>query len=73
MTNEYVVEYSEYTTSDGIKYRLPFEMHEEIVRCKDCQNATPDGRFCYEFGEYDDPANVDPNGFCAWATKRGEI
>ena len=56
---------------DG-EWNIVLDHNQAIVRCKDCQNATPDGRFCYEFGEYDNPANVEPDGFCAWGTKEDE-
>lgn len=53
---------------------------EEIVRCRDCWHSFADGTVCWNpmfvhselfEGEWDDfPADVEPNGFCAWAVKR---
>ena len=33
---EYVTSYKECETTDHVKYTLPIEKNEEIVRCRDC-------------------------------------
>lgn len=60
-------------------------LHEEIVRCRDCEHYYPHGvptcqrnRECvtgYDingyYGEwYDGEFYVEPDGFCAWAERR---
>lgn len=47
-----------------------YELHEEIVRCRDCIGLveTWDGWECERFsGEYH---RAEPKGFCAWAERR---
>ena len=47
-----------------------YELHEEIVRCRDCIGLveTWDGWECERFsGEYH---RAEPDGFCAWAERR---
>lgn len=53
---------------------------EEIVRCRDCKHSFKDGALCNLFAswipvaggdEYAElPADVEPNGFCAWGERR---
>lgn len=52
----------------------------EIVRCRDCKHSHKDGALCNLFAswvpiaggdEYECiPADVEPDGFCAWAERR---
>ena len=47
----------------------PKEPKEEIVRCRDCEYASYDSRWCYR------PTNVDvlsirPDGYCAWGERK---
>ena len=51
----------------------------DLVRCRDCERATNDGYGCTLFDSReqgasyrweDVPAEVDPDGFCAWGERR---
>ena len=51
----------------------------QVVRCRDCEHATDDGYGCTLFGRReqvgsyrweDVPAEVEPDGFCAWGGRR---
>ena len=51
----------------------------EAVRCRDCKYVTDEGYGCKYFSHYeqgasyrweDVPAEVDPDGFCAWGERR---
>lgn len=46
--------------------------HEEIVRCRDCRHYHAEFSSCDEFGDkwHDEYANVEPDGFCAWACRK---
>lgn len=60
---------------DGRVVRYPQEIRERIVRCRDCKYAEGDTR-CTRFHEADQdgyghyPADICPDGFCAWASER---
>lgn len=52
-----------------------------IARCRDCKHAANNGYSCTFFGrrEYvgsyrweDVPAEVEPDGFCAWGKRAGD-
>ena len=45
---------------------------EEIVRCRDCEHYRDRLNGCAEFGDEsrDEYANVEPDGFCAWACRK---
>lgn len=47
---------------------------EEVVLCRDCAHSWKDGTSCNYFSDFDDgliiPAIVEPDGFCAWASRR---
>lgn len=52
---------------------------EEIVRCRDCDFSTCDGKCCWHFAYYellDDgscvkmPADVEPDGFCSYGRRK---
>ena len=54
-------------------------VRERIVRCRDCRYATDEGYGCKHFSHYeqgasyrweDVPADVEPDGFCAWGERR---
>ena len=55
--------------------RGPEERRERVVRCRDCKYAEGDTR-CTRFHEADQdgyghyPANICPDGFCAWGEER---
>lgn len=51
----------------------------EVVRCRDCKYVTDEGYGCKYFSHYeqgasyrweDVPAEVEPDGFCAWASRK---
>lgn len=60
---------------DGRVVRYPQEIRERIVRCRDCKYAEGDTR-CTRFHEADQygyghyPADICPDGFCAWGEER---
>lgn len=47
-----------------------FTEGEQIVRCRDCKHKEPGGDWCYltshEF-------MVEPNGFCSWGERKGDV
>lgn len=47
---------------------------EEIVRCRDCEHFHDSVNGCDEFGDEWNGmwAIVEPDGFCAWALRKGE-
>ena len=47
---------------------------EAIVRCRDCRHYHAEINGCDEFGDiwHDEYANVEPDGFCAWAERKEE-
>ena len=55
---------------------------EPIVRCRDCSHSRKDGTLCMFFASWEPiaggdeyaeiPADVEPDGFCAWGEKRGD-
>lgn len=57
-----------------------YELHEEIVRCRDCKYANEDGDECVYFAAWeplpegdefrDVYVDVEPDGFCAWGERR---
>ena len=51
-----------------------YQLVDEIVRCRDCKFGVDGGKYCAEgCADSWDWRNVEPNGFCAWATcKCGE-
>ena len=69
---EYVTLYEESETTDHIKYTLPIEKGEEIVRCRDCmffkEEPPDDAGFCMYW--VDRVIYHDADGFCAWGERR---
>lgn len=69
---EYVTLYKIHETHDHVKYKLPVEYREEIVRCGDCKyyETVPEdsGDWC---GYWTDRIYADArgSGFCAWGVK----
>ena len=74
MMTEYVVTVSSDFASGERGVLLPTEIRERIVRCRDCVHRYIDsetfeesvelcGKLCYM---------VDPDGFCAWGTAKGD-
>ena len=55
-------------------------LHEKVVRCRDCRHSRHDGIGCAHFAAYEPIpggdefgeilADVEPDGFCAWAERR---
>ena len=45
---------------------------EEVVRCRDCRHYRERINGCVEFGDESrgEYANVEPDGFCAWASRK---
>lgn len=68
---EYVTSYEECETTDHIKYTLPIEKGEEIVRCRDCKYYE-DYTGCCTRRDCVAPMAVTAGGFCAWAERRGD-
>lgn len=63
--SEYVVEI-EYDTINGT---FSQKRHEEIVRCRDCEYASYDSRWCYRLLNAEEPPTT-PDGFCAWGKRK---
>ena len=74
---------TEYITEhyfDGESMAIHQARREEIVRCRDCKHSRKDGTLCMFFAAYEPiaggdeyaemPADVEPDGFCAWAVRR---
>lgn len=54
---------------------------ERVVRCADCRHGAKGGQECRHFTHYEQgachewnevPADVEPDGFCAWGEEREE-
>ena len=46
---------------------------ERVVRCRDCAMSSAMGYLCERFrDDFGRPANVVPEGFCAWGEPREE-
>lgn len=78
---EYVFEIDESRADD--MGSMPCERREEVVRCRDCEHAmehrsksilgTELVTLTYSGpiqGAYSEGADVEPDGFCAWASRR---
>lgn len=73
---EYIVEYPDYLVDEEYVQEC-INVHERIVRCKDCEYYSSyfglcnhpliDGGF-----EGDVYLDVEPDGFCAWGERRDE-
>ena len=61
--------YREYCNGDYIR---PINRLDNVVRCRDCANYRENVLGCAEFGDEarGEYANVEPDGFCAWAVRR---
>ena len=68
---------SEYIVQFG--YEPPTGVKEQIVRCRDCEHYDSERYGCWWFAhaerqpDYswaDEPSDVEPDGFCAWAERR---
>ena len=68
----------EYTRLHGAKTLYGYNLHEEIVRCRDCMYSWVDGTLCnfwmrdYNF-ENPTPSSVEPDGFCKWGKSRERL
>lgn len=70
---------AEYVVDEPSDRSASWRVHERIVRCRDCEYATSDGCGCTLFGRReqrasyrweDVPAEVEPDGFCSWASRK---
>ena len=69
-----------YRTPNGYKAEKWLVVREEIVRCKDCEHSRKDGTLCMFFEAWEPipggdefaeiPADVEPDGFCAWGERK---
>lgn len=78
---EYIVEYPAWA-DEYIDVHDCINVHERIVRCKDCKFYDTEGVYtdytrelqennCYHFKDYEgSPMPVGPDGFCAWGELR---
>lgn len=65
---------------DDARYEMDWTPKEEIVRCRDCEHVREDGTLCMFFASWEQiaggdeyaemPADVEPDGFCAWACRK---
>lgn len=59
------------------------DVRDEVVRCRDCQESRRDGTLCVLFASWEPisggdefvsvPADVEPDGFCAWGRRRATL
>lgn len=58
-----------------------YELHEEIVRCRDCKHFTPKGAHKFENGKVNADyctyvrswmLQITPDGYCKWGERRSE-
>ena len=78
--SEYIIDYELIPLKWRDGYGLSdTELTEEIVRCGDCANfdAKRDGCWWFAHAERqpdyswaDEPSDVEPDGFCAWAQRK---
>lgn len=53
--------------------RMGTELHERIVRCKDCKFGVDGGEYCAEdCADSWDWRCVEPDGFCAWGERKAD-
>ena len=55
---------------------------EEVVRCRDCRHSRKEGTLCVFFASWEPiaggdeyaeiPADVEPDGFCAWGVRKDD-
>lgn len=71
---EYVTLYKIHKTHDHVKYKLPVEYREEIVRCRDCKHGYKNvcERPIWDDGERA-CAPIEPDGFCAWGEELDKV
>ena len=72
---------SEYVVEEPSDSSASWRVHEHIVRCRDCKYVTDESYGCKYFSHYeqgasyrweDVPAEVEPDGFCAWGERRAD-
>jgi len=82
--SEYVVDFGDKSSAFVGLAMAEAESHgatlkERIVRCRDCKYVTDEGYGCKYFSHYeqgasyrweDVPAEVEPDGLCAWGERR---
>ena len=64
---------SEYVVDGSLFVRLGAKTinHEEIVRCRDCENYSGEDNEIYpKWCMQMNITEVEPDGFCAWAERR---
>lgn len=53
-----------------------YDRRERVIRCRDCKHGMCGGLctlFAFPLGDgHIIPADVEPDGFCAWGERRGE-
>ena len=76
---EHIFREVHYGYTDGTALGRTLEKQEEIVRCCDCEHYDSERYGCWWFAhaerqsDYswaDEPSDVKPDGFCAWAERR---
>lgn len=67
--SEYIAKCTEVTGISGNPIMVPdyIDLNSEIVRCRDCRFSIAHGNGC---GRNQDIYDAEPDGFCAWATRR---
>ena len=62
------------TEVDGVTtVRMGTELHERIVRCRDCKFGVDGGEYCAEdCADSWDWRCVEPDGFCAWGERKAD-
>jgi len=72
---EHIFREVHYGYTDGTALGRKLEKQEEIVRCRDCKRFHPEeGQMLsckFEYKGFVQWRNAEPDGFCAWAKKKG--
>jgi len=67
---------AEYVVEEPSSRSASWRVHERIVRCRDCEHysdhewiiATDVSDVCHFW--HGEPTKVEPDGFCAWASRK---
>ena len=70
--SEHIIETEVFAGTPFVPVGGTGKLREEIVRCRDCKHYHDSINGCDEFGDEwsDEYANVEPDGFCAWACRK---
>ncbi len=76
---EYIVDFGDARSNNFVRLSMSLiesngaELHEPVVRCKDCAHGMREGTICavltHDWEDY--WFDVEPEGFCKWSERKG--